>query len=75
MADFVTEHDGLLQITDDEFERAQQSDSSITKCAREIIKFGAGSEGYWNSQRFLRQVERAIAIAETKYIPDAFNAV
>ena len=67
VSDFVMEHDGLLQLTDEEFEKAQQSNPSISKCTREIIKFGAASEGYWNSECFLRQMERAIAIAREKY--------
>ena len=75
VSNFVTEHDGLLQLTDEEFEKAQQSNPSISKCAREIIKFGAASEGYWNSERFLRQMERAIAIAREKYPRNTFNTV
>ena len=45
VSDFVTEHDGLLCISDAEFAEAQQVDPSISQCAREIIKFAAASEG------------------------------
>ena len=44
-------------------------------CAREIIKFGAGNEGYWNNSRFLKQIENAVKIAEYKYPFDYFTQV
>ena len=37
--DFVSEHDGLLQLTDEEFEIAKESNPAIPKCAREIPYF------------------------------------
>ena len=57
VSDFVTDFDGLLQLSIDEYRRAAESDPSIRMCAREIIKFGSGSEGYWNNAKFLKQME------------------
>ena len=51
----VTEYDGLLQQSIDEYRSTAATDSSIRMCARDIVKFGAGSEGYWNNARFLKQ--------------------
>ena len=44
-------------------------------CTREILKFGSGNEGYWNSEKFLKQMERAVAIADVKYPSDRFSKV
>ena len=51
VSDFVTEHHGLLQLNEEEYEEVHQSDASIPQCAREIFKFGVANEGYWNSER------------------------
>ena len=75
VSDFVTEFDGLLQLTTDEYRRAAESDRSIRMCAREILKFGAGSEGYWNNARFLKQMESAVKIADIKYPSDTHSKV
>ena len=40
-----------------------------------LLKFGVASEGYWNNERFLKQMERAITITQEKYPPNAFNTV
>ena len=75
VSDFVTEFDGLLQLSIDEYRRAAESDPSIRMCAREILKFGTGAEGYWNNAKFLKQMEMAIKIADTKYPSDKYSKV
>ena len=75
VSDFVTEFDGLLQLSIKEYRRAAESDPSIRMCAREILKFGSGSEGYWNNARFLKQMEMAIKIADIKYPSDKYSKV
>ena len=72
---FVTKYDGLLQLTDEEYRLAAETNPSIRKCARELIKFGAGNEGNWNSAMFLIQIERATAIADKKFPSDKFSKV
>ena len=75
VSDFVTEFDGLLQLTDEEYRLAAETNPSIRKCVGEFIKFGARNEGYWNSARLLIQMERATAIAAIKFPPDKFSKV
>lgn len=75
VSDFVTEHNGLLKLSDDEFKKAQETNPSVTQSAVEIIKYGAAGDGYWNNERFLRQVKKAITIAEIKYPSDKFTLV
>ena len=36
-------------------------------------KFGAGSDGYWNNELILKQMERAFKIAAIKYPSDQWN--
>ena len=75
VSDFITEFDGLLQLSTEEYRRAAESDSSIRMCARQIIKFGSGSDGYWNNERFLQQMERAVKIANIKYPSHKYSIV
>ena len=75
VSDFVTEYDGLLEFSDEEYRQAAETNPSVRKCAREILKFGTGSEGYWNNAKFLKQMERAIVIANIKYPSDRYSKV
>ena len=75
VSDFVTECNGLLQLTDEEYRLAAEANPSIRKYARELIKFGAGNVGYWNSARFLIQMKRATAIADIKFPSNKFSKV
>ena len=74
VSDFVTEFDGLLQLSIEEYRKAAESDPAIRMCAREIVKFGSGSEGYWNA-RFLKQMEMVIKIADLKYPSDKYSKI
>ena len=75
VSDFVTEFYGLLQLSVEEYRTAAEADPSIRMCAREILKFGAGNEGYWNNSRFLKQMENAVKIADIKYPSDKYTKV
>ena len=75
VSDFVTEHDGLLQLTDEEYREAVTTQPSIRKCAQEVIKFEANCEGYWNNERFLNQVTIAAAISKIKFHSDSHSLV
>ena len=75
VSDFITEFDGLLQLTTEKYRRAAESDRSIHMCAQETIKFRAGSEGYWNNARFLKQMESIVNIADIKYPSDTHSKV
>ena len=75
VSDFVTEYDGLLKLSDDEFKEAQEINPSVSQSAVEIIKYGAAGDGYWNNERFLKQVRKAITVAEFKYPLDKHTLV
>ena len=75
VSDFVTKYNSLLEFTDKEFRCESDANPSIRKCACEIVKFGSGNEGYWNSEKFLKQMKRAIVIADAKYPSDRLSKV
>lgn len=75
ISDFVTEHDGLLKLSDSELEIARHDNITINQEARQILHYGAASEGYWTSEKFLVQVQSAITIAEFKYPKDSNTLV
>ena len=70
-----SEYHGLLHLSIEEYREASKNASSIRMCAREMIKFSAAGEGYWNNQRFLKQMDRAIKIAKIKYPCGKFTIV
>ena len=59
VSDFIDELHGFLAFSDQEYEEA--------KYAHEFLEYGESSEGYWNRDKFIRQMERAAIIAELKY--------
>ena len=75
VSDFITEHDGYLTLTDVEYEQGKQHHPNLEKTAQVLFKFGAQSEGYWNSEKFVTQMERAIQIAEVKYPRETYSLV
>ena len=52
VSDFISENHGYLQLTQEEYDEAKQSNPTIRKHAREIREYGEGKEGYWTSERF-----------------------
>ena len=67
VSDFIEEYGGFLALTDQEYEEARLHYSDLWKSSRFLLKYGSGSEGYWNSEKFLIQVKQALNIAEIKY--------
>ena len=53
VSDFVDEYDGLLSLTDEEFEQGLLEYSNLNQKARTLLKYGADREGYWNSDKFI----------------------
>ena len=53
VSDFVDEHNGYLNLTDEEFDREKDSHPGLWKEARWI---GAEYKEYWDSEKFLKQV-------------------
>ena len=72
VSDFIDEHNGYLAFTDAEYEQGKQTYPDLQQQARKLLKYGAEFEGYWNSDKFLEQVEAAIKIAKVKYASDQF---
>lgn len=66
VSDFIDEQ-GFLALTDEEYEEAKKSDPRISKYAREFLEYGESREGYWNRDKFMLQMKRAVNIAELKY--------
>ena len=60
VSDFITEYDGYLALDDKEYRQAIQLNPAIFKAARVLFKYNAKVEGYWNSEKFLTQVEKAL---------------
>ena len=75
VSDFIEEYGGYLQLSDEEYERAKVSHSGLWKEARQLLKLGSEYEGYWNSEKFLRQVDKSITIAEIKYSRETHSIV
>ena len=67
VSDFVDEKGGYLALTVDEHQEATVADPTIQLQAREYLEYGAAKEGYWTSDKFMKQMEMAVKIAEYKY--------
>ena len=60
VSDFITKHDGFLVLTDQEHEHAKQHYPSIPKFAHVLFHYDPQSDGYWNCEKFLIQVQNAV---------------
>ena len=67
VSDFIDEHSGFLRLSSEEQQLARLSQPNLSDTARVIFKFGAQGDGYWNSEHFIAQVDKAMKIAEFKY--------
>jgi len=67
VSDFIDEHSGFLRLSSEEQQLARLSQPNLPDTARVIFKFGAQGDGYWNSEHFIAQVDKAMKIAEFKY--------
>ena len=69
VSDFIDEHIGYLALTQEEYDQAKLTDPKIWMHARVLLEYGETKEGYWTSDRFMEQLEKAVQIAEVKYPP------
>ncbi len=67
ISNFVEDYNGFLSLTDEELQRAQQSDPAFPHSAREIFIFGKGYKGYWSNELLMENLKKAVKIAEFKY--------
>ena len=75
VSDFIEEHGGYLRLSGEEYDSAKDSHPGLWKEARQLLKLGAEYEGYWDSEKFLNQVEHSITIAEIKYPKELHSLV
>ena len=71
VSDFIEERAGYLHLSDEEYEHAKQTDPSIRKYARQLLEYGEAREGYWTSEKFMKQLRVAEKIAVAKYPKEA----
>ena len=70
VSEFIEEKDGYLALSDEQYEFEEGNTSEdVEKSALSILEIGEQWEGYWNSDRFMEQVAKAVKIAEVKYPP------
>ena len=67
VSDFVDEKNGYLALTSEEYAAASVTHPAMWKEARCLLEYGESREGYWTSEKFMLQVEEAVAIADIKY--------
>ena len=67
VSDFITE-EGYLRLTEEEVIRARaKHGDKFWREARELLEYGESKDGYWTSERFLKQMDEAVKIADIKY--------
>ena len=68
VSEFIEEKDGYLALSDKQYEyEVANGDEHVDKSACAILEIGEQREGYWNNDRFMEQMEKAVKIAEVKY--------
>ena len=67
VSDFITENGGYLCLTPSEYDAMKQSDSGICMGSRTLLEFGEACDGYWLSNKFMKQMGIAFKLAEAKY--------
>ena len=67
ISDFISEEDGYLSLTDEEFAAGRSKYPRLKQFARSSIEYGENRDGYWTSERFLEQLKYSVQIVECKY--------
>ena len=68
VSEFIEENDGYLALSDEQYEfEVGNRGEDVDKSACAILEIGEQREGYWNNDRFMEQMEKAVKIAEVKY--------
>ena len=67
VSDFVEEHEGFLKMDENELEEVRSNEPDFPAEARELLEYVAEREGYWTGDKFMKQVQNAVRIAEHKY--------
>ena len=72
---FIEEKDGYLALSDTMFQSVSAVDPTLEQSARVLFEYGKSKEGYWTNELFMKQIEKAIKVAETKYPPRVYKHV
>ena len=67
VSDFITEKEGYLYLSESEHDVAKETDPDIPRGARTLLEYGEARDGYWTSDKFMKQMLGAVKIAEAKY--------
>ena len=67
VSDFIDELNGYLALTKEEYDHGKVTDPTTHLQAREFLEYGESKEEYWTSDKFMKQMEMAVRIAEVKY--------
>ena len=57
ISDFIEEYNGYLRFDDTEYETAKCTNPNVKKEACFLLKYGADSEGYQDSNKFMQLVK------------------
>ena len=69
VSDFVEQHRGFLQLSDEEHANISAEEPEFPKSARVLFEYGAEKEGYWTGDKFMNNIKNAVKIAEHIYTP------
>ena len=76
ISDFIDEHNGYLRLTPDEIEKANNDGIELTQTeARQKIEYGVNRDGYWDSPKFMAQIDNVAKIASVKYPKEIHTVV
>ena len=65
-SDFVDQYSGFFRLTDTEAVLAKARDLSFLQTVRMLLEDVAEKDGYWNEERFIKNVSDACKIAKFK---------
>ena len=57
--------DGYLCLTQEEYDTA--NNPNITMGARQLLEYSESRDVYWTGEKFMKQMEKVVKIAEAKY--------
>ena len=72
VSDFIDEYTGFLALNEDKYTQGKIKYPDLQREVYAILKYGSDHDGYWNSEKFLTQLEAAIKIAMVKYSPHEY---
>ena len=64
VSDFITEKNGFLCLNEEEYQVAKRNMKMST---RKLLEYRESREGYWTSDKFMKQMEYIVEVAEAKY--------